>query len=97
MTAQILENFEKICRCCLCKNGEMQPLFGCHLDNMLRFVAGIEVSNQHFLQFFIQLNLKILLWTALMYIDTSWRRITRVDVCSMCVASESCIHIQATM
>lgn len=48
MTAQILENFEKICRCCLCKNGEMQPLFGCHLDNMLRFVAGIEVSNQHF-------------------------------------------------
>lgn len=45
MTAQILENFEKICRCCLCKNGEMQPLFGCHLDNMLRFVAGIEVSN----------------------------------------------------
>lgn len=52
MTAQILENFEKICRCCLCKNGEMQPLFGCHLDNMLRFVAGIEVSNQHFFTIF---------------------------------------------
>lgn len=49
MTAQIGEDFDKICRCCLCKNGEMRPLFGSCLDNMLRFVAEVEVCYSLFL------------------------------------------------
>lgn len=44
MTTLFTEDFDKICRCCLCKNGEMRPLFGSCLDNMLRFVAEIEVN-----------------------------------------------------
>ncbi|XP_055302231.1 zinc finger protein 583-like [Sitodiplosis mosellana] len=46
MTTQFSEDFNnlaKICRCCLCKNGEMRPLFGSCLDNMLSFVADIDV------------------------------------------------------
>lgn len=44
MTTLFAEDFDKICRCCLCKNGEMRPLFGSCIDNMLRFVAEIDVS-----------------------------------------------------
>lgn len=38
------EEFDKICRCCLCRNGEMRPLFGTCLDNMLKIVAEIDVN-----------------------------------------------------
>lgn len=44
MTTLFTEDYDKICRCCLCKNGEMRPLFGSCIDNMLRFVAEIDVS-----------------------------------------------------
>lgn len=37
------DDLDKVCRGCLAKNGEMRPLFGSSLDNMLRAVAEIEV------------------------------------------------------
>lgn len=45
MTTLFNEDLDKICRCCLCKNGEMRPIFGSCIDNMLRFVAEIDVNN----------------------------------------------------
>lgn len=39
----VYDDFDKVCRGCLAKNGEMRPLFGSFLDNMLRAVAEIEV------------------------------------------------------
>lgn len=36
--------FDKICRGCLDKRGEMRPLFGTCLDKMLKSIANIEVS-----------------------------------------------------
>lgn len=44
MAALFNEDFDRICRCCLCKNGEMRQLFGSSLDNMLRLVAEIDVN-----------------------------------------------------
>lgn len=44
MTTIFSEDLDKICRCCLCKNGEMRPIFGSCIDNMLRFVAEIDVN-----------------------------------------------------
>lgn len=38
-------DLDKVCRGCLAKNGEMRPLFGSFLDNMLRAVAEIEVTD----------------------------------------------------
>lgn len=37
------DDLDKVCRGCLAKNGEMRPLFGSSLDDMLRTVAEIEV------------------------------------------------------
>lgn len=39
----VQDDLDKVCRGCLAKNGEMRPLFGSFLDNMLRAVAEIEV------------------------------------------------------
>lgn len=39
-----VDDLTKVCRGCLCKNGEMRPLFGSFLDNMLQTVAEIEVN-----------------------------------------------------
>lgn len=39
----VYDDLDKVCRGCLAKNGEMRPLFGSFLDNMLRAVAEIEV------------------------------------------------------
>lgn len=44
MTEVNCGDFNKICRGCLCKNGEMRPLYGSCLDNMLGAVAEIDVS-----------------------------------------------------
>lgn len=35
---------DKVCRCCLGKEGEMRPLFGAFLDNMLKEVAQVKVE-----------------------------------------------------
>lgn len=35
---------DKVCRCCLGKEGEMRPLFGAFLDNMLKEVAQVKVN-----------------------------------------------------
>lgn len=43
MSLIYLNDLDKVCRGCLGKNGEMRPLFGSYLDNMLRMVAEIEV------------------------------------------------------
>lgn len=40
----IYDDLNKVCRGCLGKNGEMRPLFGTSLDDMLRAVAEIEVN-----------------------------------------------------
>lgn len=39
----VYDDLGKVCRGCLAKNGDMRPLFGSFLDNMLRAVAEIEV------------------------------------------------------
>lgn len=39
------EDFNKICRVCLNENGEMCPLFGSSVDQMLRDVAQIKVND----------------------------------------------------
>lgn len=44
MSILYLNDLDKVCRGCLGKNGEMRPLFGSYLDNMLRMVAEIEVQ-----------------------------------------------------
>lgn len=44
MSLLLLSDLDKVCRGCLGKNGEMRPLFGSFLDNMLRIVAEIEVQ-----------------------------------------------------
>lgn len=44
MTTISYDDFGKVCRGCLGKNGEMRPLFGSFLDKMLRIVAEIEVK-----------------------------------------------------
>lgn len=44
MSILFLNDLDKVCRGCLGKNGEMRPLFGSFLDNMLRTVAEIEVG-----------------------------------------------------
>lgn len=36
--------FDKICRCCLGKKGDMRPLFGSCLDSMLRSVCSVLIS-----------------------------------------------------
>lgn len=45
MVTLFYDDFDKICRGCLCKTGEMRPIFGSSLDNMLSNVADINVSN----------------------------------------------------
>lgn len=47
MTTIFFDDLDKVCRGCLCKNGEMRPLFGSSLDNMLRTVAEIEVKKKY--------------------------------------------------
>lgn len=37
---------DKICRACLTEKGDMRPLFGACLDEMLRSFATIEVKNE---------------------------------------------------
>lgn len=44
MSILYLNDLDKVCRGCLSRNGEMRPLFGSYLDNMLRMVAEIEVQ-----------------------------------------------------
>lgn len=36
--------FDKICRCCLGKKGDMRPLFGSCLDSMLRSVCSVLIT-----------------------------------------------------
>lgn len=43
----VYDDLDKVCRGCLAKNGDMRPLFGSFLDNMLRAVAEIEVIDCH--------------------------------------------------
>lgn len=54
MKELVYEDLDKVCRGCLAKNGEMRPLFGSSLDDMLRAVAEIEVMHcippPHFLR-----------------------------------------------
>lgn len=45
MTPLVIDDLSKVCRGCLGKNGEMRPLFGSFLDNMLCAVAEIEVND----------------------------------------------------
>lgn len=47
MTAIALDDFGEICRGCLCKTGEMRPIFGSSLDDMIRDVTDIDVSWTH--------------------------------------------------
>lgn len=35
---------DKICRACLAEKGDMRPLFGACLDEMLNSFAGVQVS-----------------------------------------------------
>lgn len=44
MSILYLSDLDKVCRGCLGKNGDMRPLFGSYLDNMLQMVANIEVK-----------------------------------------------------
>lgn len=48
MSSLALTDLTKVCRGCLGKNGEMRPLFGSSLDNMLQAVAEVEVNGGRF-------------------------------------------------
>lgn len=97
MSAVSLADFDAICRSCLCRTGEMRPIFGSSLDDMLRDVTNIQVSSVVFYRevfyrkvFYIQIVATFLLSPGKM-----WRWYAGNDVCTMRFTSESSVYISS--